>query len=318
MHSVKIVITDGYTLNPGDLSWDDIHALGEVVYYDRTPLEQTTDRCKDADVILTNKTLITKEVIDAATKLKVIAVTATGYNVVDVAAARARNIPVCNVPEYGTYSVAQHTWALLLELTNHVGVNAQSVSRGGWSASADFSYSKQPLVELSGKTFGIVGMGRIGQQVAIIAQAMGMHVLYYSRQPKQNWPSGVSLTELFEQSDVISLHCPQTPDNLEFVNASLLSIMKRTAYLINTSRGLLINETDLADALIQNKIAGAALDVLSKEPPSVNHPLIGLSNCIVTPHNAWLSKEARSRIMAMTFDNIVRALAGNPQHVVNP
>lgn len=318
MNPVKIVITDGYTLNPGDLSWEDIHAIGEIEYYDRTAPEQITERCKEANVIIANKTPITKEVIDAATKLKVIAVTATGYNIVDIAAALARHIPVCNVPEYGTYSVAQHTWALLLELTNHVGINAQSVTNGGWSTSSDFCYSKRPLVELADKTLGIVGMGRIGQQVATIAKAMGMHVLYHSRHPKPNWPSCVSLPELFEQSDVISLHCPQTPDNIGFVNASLLSKMKRTAYIINTSRGLLIDEADLAAVLKQNKIAGAALDVLSKEPPAANHPLIGLPNCIVTPHNAWLSREARSRIMKTTIENIVMALKGNPQHAVNP
>lgn len=315
---MKIVITDGYTLNPGDLSWNEIHTLGQVIYYDRTAADQITERCKDANVIVTNKTPITSDVIDAARNLKVIAVTATGYNVVDIAAARARQIPVCNVPEYGTYSVAQHTWALLLELTNHVGINAQSVTNGGWSTSSDFCYSKRPLVELADKTLGIVGMGRIGQQVATIAKAMGMRVLYYSRQPKPNWPLCVSLPELFEQSDVISLHCPQTPDNIGFLNASLLSKMKGTAYLINTSRGLLIDEADLAAVLKENKIAGAALDVLSKEPPAANHPLIGLPNCIVTPHNAWLSREARNRIMKTTIENIVMALKGNPQHVVNP
>lgn len=317
MPAYKIVITDGYTLNPGDLNWEGIRALGEITYYDRTAPAQVLEICKDADVIITNKTPITKEVIAAATQLKVIAVAATGYNVVDGVAARTRQIPVCNVPEYGTYSVAQHTWALLLELTNHVGVNMRSVALGEWSASLDFCYSKLPLIELAEKTIGIVGMGRIGQQVATIAQAMGMNVLYHARQPKPNWPHCVSLNELFERSDVISLHCPQTADNIEFVNASLLSRMKRTAFLINTSRGLLINETDLANTLKENKISGAALDVLSKEPPLANHPLIGLPNCIITPHNAWLSKEARNRIMETTVKNIAMALQGKPQHVVN-
>lgn len=314
---LKIVITDGYTLNPGDLSWQGIESLGEVTYYDRTHADEVIERCKEATVIVTNKTPITRDVIFQSSQLKMIAVTATGYNVVDIQAARARNIPVCNVPEYGTHSVAQHTWALILELTNHAGVNGASVRQGEWSSSPDFCYSKKPLVELLNKTMGIVGLGRIGQQVATIAQAMGMKVMYYSRTAKSGWPNCVSLAELFAQSDVISLHCPQTAENIGFVNKELLERMKPTAYLINTSRGALIDEESLANALQQNKLAGAALDVLSKEPPSASNPLINLSNCIITPHVAWLSKEARTRIMQTTVDNITKALAGNPQNRVN-
>lgn len=317
MAEIKIVITDGYTLNPGDLSWAGIEALGKVHYYDRTAPEEVVARCAGAHVVITNKTPITKAVIAAAPQLKVIAVTATGYNVVDGIAAREHDIPVCNVPEYGTHSVAQHTFALLLELTNHVGINARSVDEGDWSRHDDFSYSKLPIIELAGKTMGIVGMGKIGQQVATIAKAMGMKVIYHSRSPKPGWPFWAMLNEVFENSDFLSLHCPQSKENTGFVNKSLLQKMKPTSYLINTSRGQLINENDLAEILKRRCIAGAALDVLSQEPPPANHPLIGLSNCIVTPHNAWLSKEARSRIMETSVLNVRMALQGQPLHVVN-
>lgn len=312
-----IVITDGRTLNPGDLSWSSFEEMGALKYFDRCLPSEVVDRCKEATIIVTNKTPISKETIGKASNLKVIAVTATGYNIVDVDAARARNIPVCNVPEYGTYSVAQHAMALLLELTNHVGTNAQSVAKGDWSASPDFSYSRKPIIELQDKTLGIIGLGRIGQQLAVIAGAFGMKVIYSSRKPKVGWPHFYSEEEVFERSDFISVHCPLTKENAGFINTNLLSRMKPSGYLINTSRGALINEQDLADVLKANRIGGAALDVLSVEPPPANHPLIGLSNCIITPHNAWLSREARERILQVTIQNVTQALKGSPQNVVN-
>jgi glycerate dehydrogenase len=314
---MQIVVTDGYTLNPGDLSWDSLKAFGDLVIHDRTPDNLVAERCQDADVIVTNKTIISAGTIAAASRLKLIAVTATGFNIVDLKAADERKIPVCNVPGYGTDSVAQHTFALLLELTNHVGRNAASVREGGWSRSPDWCYSKAPLVELRGKTLGIVGFGRIGQQVGKIAAVFGMNVIYYNRSPKPGPARQVSVNELFRQSDVVSLHCSLTDDNFGFVNAQLLSTMKPTALLINTARGQLINEQDLATALRNRTIAAAALDVLSKEPPPPDHPLIGLDNCIITPHTAWLSLEARSRIMETTCRNVEQMLAGNPQNIVN-
>lgn len=322
---MKIIITDGYTLNPGDLSWQPLDAFGEVVYYDRTSPDEVKQRCSGANIILTNKTPINEETINAATGLRLIAVTATGYNMVDTAAARKRGIPVCNVPEYGTDSVAQHTFALLLELSNHVGDYAQSVREGDWQRSPDFCYCRTPLIELKGKTLGLVGFGRIGQQVARIAQAFDMRVLYHRRSPAlhevrakaSGIPQLVDLNTIFQDSDFISLHCPLTPDNASFINTKLLSLMKPTAFLINTSRGQLVNEYDLATALRNKTLAGAALDVLSTEPPPAGHPLIGLPNCLLTPHIAWMSGEARRRLLATTIDNVRLALAGTPQHVVN-
>jgi glycerate dehydrogenase len=312
---MKIIITDGYTLNPGDLSWRPLDAFGEVVYYDRTSPDEVKQRCSEANIILTNKTPINEETINAATGLRLIAVTATGYNMVDTVAARKRGIPVCNVPEYGTDSVAQHTFALLLELTDHVGDYAQSVREGEWQRSPDFCYGREPLIELKGKTLGLIGFGRIGQQVARIAQAFNMVVLYHRRSSAD--AQSAALETIFKDSDFISLHCPLTPDNASFINAKLLSLMKPTAFLINTSRGQLINETDLAEALRNKVLAGAALDVLSTEPPPPGHPLIGLANCLLTPHIAWMSAEARRRLLGTTIDNVRLALAGTPQHVVN-
>ena len=314
---MQIVITDGYTLNPGDLSWEAFEKLGELKYYDRTPATEVTDRCREATVIITNKTPITADTINAATNLKLIAVTATGYNIVDINAAKDKGVPVCNVPEYGTNSVAQHTFALLLELTNHAGKHAQSVANGDWVRSADWSYVKAPIIELSGKTIGIIGFGRIGQKVAEIAKAFGMNVIIYNKGKQTPLAASVSLQDLFTQSDVVSLHCPLKEDNYGFINRQLLSLMKPTAFLINTSRGQLINEQDLADALQRNVLAAAALDVLSAEPPAATNPLIGLQNCIITPHNAWISFEARKRLMQTTLDNILAALSGKPVNVVN-
>ncbi|WP_416864096.1 MAG: D-2-hydroxyacid dehydrogenase [Imperialibacter sp.] len=314
---MQIVITDGYTLNPGDLNWDTLHQLGEVKYYDRTSPQEMIQRCKEAHVIVTNKTPVTAETIKACPHLKLVAVTATGYNIVDVEAAGKVGVPVCNVPIYGTHSVAQHTFALILELTNRVGQNSQRVSKGDWSAAKDWCFTSGPLIELLDKTIGIVGLGRIGEQVARMAEAFGMKVIYHNRSPKQvGWKSR-TVGELFKESDFISVHCPLTSENEKFINEQLIATMKPKAFLINTSRGQLIDEEALANALQKGVIAGAALDVLSKEPPPKGHPLVGLKNCLITPHNAWLSFEARKRMMATTVENIQAALKGNPIHVVN-
>ena len=312
----EIVITDGFTLNPGDLRWDGLHEFGELRIYERSSPEDMLSRSRHASVILTNKTPIKDNVINACADLQLIAVTATGYNIVDIDAAAARGIPVCNVPGYGTDSVAQHTFSLILELSNHVGLNSQSVARGEWSKSPDFCYSLKPIVELSGKILGIVGYGKIGQKVAEIGRAFGMKVIYASSSRTAD-PMSVSMDELFRVSDIVSLHCPLTAQNQGFVNQALLESMKTGSLLINTARGQLVNEGDLADALRRSRIGGAGLDVLSAEPPPSNHPLIGLPNCIITPHNAWLSYEARKRIMDTTVSNVREALAGNPRNVVN-
>jgi glycerate dehydrogenase len=313
---MKIVITDGFTLNPGDLSWKEFDKIGDVDYYDRTSPVEILERVRNAEIIVTNKTPVSAETIANCKQLKIIAVTATGYNIIDLEAARKGNVQVLNVPEYGTHSVAQHAIALLLELSNRVGVNNESVHRGDWSSSIDWSYTKIPLIELKDKVLGIVGMGRIGNQAAAIASALGMKVIYHRGDAKAA-ADKVSLTELFERSDFVSLHCPLRSDNEKFVNTSLLSRMKPSAFLINTSRGQLIDEKALAIVLRTNKIAGAALDVVSKEPPPNDHPLMGLSNCIITPHTAWLSREARSRILQTTIENIKLALDGRSQNVVS-
>jgi glycerate dehydrogenase len=311
-----IAITDGYTLNPGDLSWDQVSAFGELRYFDRTPASEVPDRCANATIILTNKTPVSAETISKSPGLKLIAVTATGYNIVDIDAAKERGVVVSNVPGYGTDSVAQHTFALLLELTNHVGSNSNSVSRGDWSVSKDFCYTVAPLTELAGKTLGIIGFGQIGRKVAEIGKAFGMKVIY-SRSNGSNDPEALPIEKVFSESDFVSLHCPLTKSNQAFVNRSLLHRMKSSAILINTSRGQLINESDLASALDQGIIRGAGLDVLSTEPPSHDNPLIGARNCIVTPHNAWYSFEARQRIMSETALNIEKFLAGKPRNVVS-
>jgi glycerate dehydrogenase len=315
---MRIVITDGFELNPGDLNWDHIHKLGEVSYFDTTSKEKVIERCAEANIIIVNKTIIDARTIETANQLELVAVTATGYNNIDLQSAKQAGVIVCNVPEYGTFSVAQHAFALLLELVNKVGVHAASVRNGEWHQSGRWSYSKQPLTELKDKTLGIVGLGKIGNRVAEIAKAFGMRIIFSNRSPKAS-PLGeqVTMEELFRESDVVSLHCPLTKDNEEFVNNEYLSLMQPSALLINTSRGQLINEQHLADALQNNILAGAALDVLSVEPPPIGHPLIGLHNCIITPHNAWLSFEARSRIMDVTYKNITKYLEGYPQNVVN-
>jgi glycerate dehydrogenase len=315
---MKIIVTDGFTLNPGDISWDAVAALGELQVYDRTPAELVIERCKTAAIVLTNKVPFHKETIDALDSLKMISVLATGYNVIDTKAAAEKNIAVCNVPAYGTASVAQHVFALLLELVNHVGLHAASVAAGDWQRSADWCYTKLPVTELAGKTMGIVGLGNIGRRVAAIAAALGMKVIYNSR--TEHTDTGAvycDMKTLFAGSDVVSLHCPLTPGNTGFVNAALLASMKPSALLINTSRGQLINEKDLADALNNTIIAGAALDVLSAEPPSAVNPLLSAANCVITPHQAWITREARERVMMITAENIKAFLKQQPVNRVN-
>lgn len=312
---MKIVVLDGFTLNTGDLSWAPLSGLGDLVVYDRTPEPQIVARCSEATIVVTNKVPIKKATMQQLPQLKLISVLATGYNVIDVDAATEHRIAVCNVPAYGTASVAQHTFALLLELTNQIGLHAQSVAAGEWQHAADFAYTKKPIMELDRKTLGIVGFGNIGQQTARIATAFGMRILYNSRTKKDTvLGTFVDLETVFAQSDVVSLHCPLTPDNKAFVNKKLLTLMKPSALFINTARGQLVNEQDLADALNNGAIAGAALDVLSVEPPQAANPLLHARNCILTPHIAWISFEARQRIMNITAQNISSFSKG---HVIN-
>jgi len=317
MKIMKIVITDGFTVNPGDLDWKGIQALGDIIYYERSNSNDVAARCEPAEIIVANKTPITAEVIERAPALKLITITATGYNNIDLEMAKSKGVIVCNVPEYGTWSVSQHAFALVLELANHVGLNAASVAQGEWSGGQEWSYTKKPLMELKDKVLGIVGLGRIGQQTALLGKAFGMKVQYVNRsRVKTDLGKAVTTDELFTTSDVISLHCPLTPENTRFVDRRLLSLMKPSAFLVNTSRGGLINEPDLVSVLQQKSIAGVALDVLTVEPPDAS-ALIGLSNCIITPHTAWVSIEARRRILETTAGNIKSFLSGNPQNVVN-
>lgn len=318
---MKIVVLDAYTSNPGDLSWEPLTALGPCELFDRTPPELVVQRARDAEIVLTNKAILDARAIAALPKLRYIGVLATGYNIVDVEAARHRGIPVCNVPEYGTASVAQATFALLLELTNHVGHHAQTVREGRWSAAPDFCYWERPLVELAGLVLGIVGLGRIGRAVARIAQAFGMHVQAFDCAVAPEAVAGVrmvSLDTLFSTSDVITLHCPLTAENQGLVNAARLSQMKPGAILLNTARGGLVVEADLARALEEGRLAGAGLDVLCVEPPPPDHPLLRAPNCIITPHVAWATRAARARLIQAAADNVRAFLAGTPTNVVNP
>ncbi len=315
---MKIVATDGFALNPGDLNWEKIKTLGELTIYDRTSPEEIVERCQDATIILTNKVAFNRDTIFQLPNLKLICVLATGYNIIDIRAARERNIPVCNVPDYSSDSVAQHTFAFILECANQIGLHSASVHKGDWVRCKDFSYSLTPLIELKDKTLGLVGFGNIGKKTAQIARAFGMRVLYHTPRPKEtDLAEYAGLEDLFSQSDFVSLHLPLTPDNAQFVNRRLLSKMKKSAFLINTARGQLINEQDLADALNNGSIAGAALDVLSVEPPSADNPLLSAKNCFLSPHNAWMSKEARLRIMDITEANIKAYFEGNLQNVIN-
>ncbi len=315
---MRIVVLDGYTLNPGDLDWSCLHALGPCEVFDRTRPDELPARAHDAEIILTNKTVLSAEQITALPALRYIGVLATGTNVVDLAAARARNIPVTNVPAYGTRSVAQATFALLLELTNRSGHHAQTVRAGRWTKNPDWCYWDSPLLELDGLTLGVVGYGRIGRAVANLARAFGMKTLVNSRTPVADGAVGnVSLNELLANSDVVSLHCPLTLETKHLINAKTLGLMKPSSLLLNTSRGPLVDEAALASALNNGTIAGAALDVLSVEPPPAQNPLLHARNCIITPHNAWGTRAARSRLLQIAVDNIKAFHMGSPKNVVN-
>ncbi len=316
---MKIVVLDGHTLNPGDLSWEPLRALGECEIHQRSAPGEVVLRATEASAIITNKVAITREQMALLPNLRYIGVTATGYNIVDVAAARERGIDVCNVPTYGTRSVAQMTFALLLELTQHVGDHAKSVRDGRWTRSPDFCYWDHPLIELDGLTMGIIGFGRIGRAVGELALAFGMRVLVATRRALDLPPGMVraDLDDLFRQSDVISLHCPLTPETRNVVNAARLQLMKPSALLINTSRGPLVEEAALADALNSGRLAGAALDVLAVEPPPATNPLLSAKNCLITPHIAWATHAARARLMDTSVANVRAFLAGKPENVVN-
>lgn len=318
--SDSLVILDAFTANPGDLSWDGLRALAPCTFHDRLAATEIVEAAKDATLILTNKTPLKAETIAALPNLRYIGVLATGYNIVDTAAAQARGIPVCNVPAYSSASVAQVVFALLLELTHHVGHHASEVRNGRWTASPDFCFWDTPLIELAGRKLGIVGYGGIGKSVARIAEAFGMKVIATKRdgQPgREGDVEFVSVETLFREADVITLHCPLTPQTQGLVNAERLALMKPSAFLINTGRGPLIVEQDLADALNAGKIAGAGLDVLSAEPPPADQPLLQAKNCLITPHYAWASKEARTRLIDIATANVRAFLSGQPQNVVN-
>lgn len=307
---VKIVVLDGHTLNPGDLSWEPLNALGEARIYERTRPEEAAERIGDAQIALTNKVPIGREVVQRCPGLRYVGVLATGYNVVDLEACRESGIVVTNVPAYSTPSVAQLTFALLLELTHRVGQHSEGVRAGKWSRSADFCYWEGPLVELAGQTMGVVGAGRIGSQVMAIAEAFGMRAQFHD--PARE--GGVALDDLLRTSDVVSLHCPLTESNAGMINKRSLALMKPTAFLLNTSRGPLVVDQDLADALNSGRIAGAGIDVLSLEPPPPDNPLLSAKNCVITPHIAWASLAARRRLMDAAVQNVARFLQGAPQN----
>ncbi|MBE1445400.1 D-2-hydroxyacid dehydrogenase [Paenibacillus sp. OAS669] len=318
---MNIVVLDGYTLNPGDLSWDKISRLGLTTIYDRTPAELIVERAADAEIVLTNKTPLSAATLEKLPKLRYIGVLATGYNIVDIHAAREKGIPVTNIPTYGTHSVAQFVFAMILELCHRIGRHDEAVKAGEWTSSIDFCFTKSPLIELSGKTIGLIGLGKIGTQTARIAQAMNMRVLAAGSGRSRPQPvEGVEWTDmetLLRASDIVSLHCPLTPDTEQLINRERLAWMKPTAFLINTARGGLIHEQDLADALNGQAIAGAALDVLSVEPPPADNPLLTARNCIITPHIAWATQEARARLMDTAAYNVAAFLEGKPIHIVN-
>ena len=320
---MKIVVLDGYTENPGDLSWEGVEALGELTVYERTPLhdeEEIISRIGDAEVVLTNKTPITKNVLDACPQIRMISVLATGYNIVDTAYAKEKGIAVCNIPTYGTDSVAQFAIALLLEICHHIGHHDRTVKEGKWENCPDFCYWDYPLIELAGKTLGIIGFGRIGRRTGEIAKALGMHVLAYDsfeNEAGRQIADYVTLDELFTKSDVIALHCPLFPETQGIINKDSIAKMKDGVIILNNSRGPLIVEQDLADALNSGKVAAAGVDVVSTEPIKGDNPLLTAKNCIITPHMSWGTREARQRIMDMTVDNIKGYLQGEPVNVVN-
>ena len=317
---MKIVILDGHAVNPGDLSWDCFRQFGTVTVHERTEASQVIPRLRDAEIVMTNKTPITEALLDACPSIRLICVLATGYNVVDCNAARQRGIPVCNVPDYGTNAVAQFTFSLLLELCNRVGQHDTAVHQGNWAACPDFCFWNTPQMELAGKTLGIIGFGRIGRAVGKIARAMGMNVIAYNR---SRHPEGeaigryVELDTLLRDFDIVSLHCPLTPENTGLINKETISKMKDGAILLNTARGALLNETDVANALCSGKLKGAAMDVVTSEPIIAENPLLNAPNCIITPHMAWAPIESRQRILDCTIASIQAFLDGAPIHTVN-
>ena len=319
---MKIVVLDGYALNPGDLAWQGFEELGEVTVYDRTSYtdkQEIIERIGDAEAILTNKTPITADVLKACPQLTYIGVLATGYNVVDLAAAKEQGITVTNIPSYSTNAVAQATFALLLEVTNQVGHHNRSVHQGDWQTSKDFSYWQTPLMELAGKTIGLIGYGAIAQAVATIAHAFQLKVIYFNHRPKPaqaNWAKQVSLAELYQEADIISLHVPQFPETEKMIDRTALAQMKSSAILINTARGGLINEGAVAEALHTGQIAALAADVVSKEPIAADNPLLQAPNCYLTPHIAWAPVETRRRLMGIAVANLSGFKAGTPQNVV--
>ena len=323
MISKNIVVLDGYTLNPGDLDWSDLRSLGHCTIHNRTLPEEIVHRAKEAEIILTNKTVLTKNILEQLPRLKYIGVLATGYNVVDTAAAQQLNITVTNVPAYSTHSVAQTVFALLLELTHHAGHHSAEVHNGRWSANPDFSFWDFPLVELKGKTFGIVGYGNIGQAVAKIAAAFEMQLLVSSRSVHTSHsgqfpqPEFTDTETLLRRADIVSLHCALNDQTRLLINNQRLRTMKSSAYLINTGRGPLVDEQALADALNEGRLAGAGLDVLSAEPPSKENPLLSAKNCIITPHIAWASRSARERLMTAAVHNVRSFIDGAPVNVVS-
>jgi glycerate dehydrogenase len=318
---IKIVVLDGFTLNPGDLSWDALAALGEVTVYDRTPKEEILSRIGNADAILTNKTPLTKETLAGCPSIKYIGVLATGYNVVDTIAAQERGIPVCNIPTYGTAAVGQFAIAMLLEICHHVAHHSDAVHAGRWSNSIDFCFWDYPLIELEGKTMGIIGFGRIGQRTGEIAKALGMRVLACDAQQNdvgRAIGSYVDLDNLLQESDVISLHCPLLPETKGMINTASIAKMKSGVILLNNSRGPLIVEQDLADALNSGKVFAAGVDVVSEEPIRADNPLLSAKNCIITPHISWAPKESRQRLMDTAVQNLSAWMNGSAQNVVNP
>lgn len=317
---MKIVILDAYVANPGDLSWDEFAALGELTVYDRTAPEDVAARIGDAEVVFINKVRLTDEIFAACPNLKLVSILATGYNIVDLAAAKRRGITVCNVPGYSTRAVVQMTFALLLEICQQVGLHSGAVHTGQWQSCPDFCFWDRPLIELDGKTMGIVGYGAIGSAVGTVAQALGMKLLVTARHEKPV-PEGarfVSLPELLAQSDVVSLHCPQTAENARMIDAGALAQMKDGAILLNTARGGLLDEQAVADALRSGKLLAAGMDVVSAEPIRADNPLLTAPNCFLTPHIAWAPLETRRRLQAISAENLRAFLAGKPQNVVNP
>ena len=317
---MKIVILDGYTENPGDLSWEELGKLGDLTVYDRTPESEIISRIGDAEIVITNKTPLTRATLDACPNIRYIAVLATGYNVVDIAAAKEKGIPVSNVPTYGTASVGQFAIAMLLEICHHVAHHSQTVYEGKWNACADWCYWDYPLIELDGKTMGIIGFGRIGQATGKIAKAMGMKVLAYDSFPSESSKAiaeYVDLDTLLASSDVVALHCPLFPETQGIINKDTIAKMKDGVILLNNSRGPLIVEQDVADALNSGKIYAAGLDVVSTEPIRNDNPLLKAKNCFITPHISWAPKESRQRIMDCTVSNVLSFLNGAPANVVN-